>query len=72
MYNEFLTPIYLDYNVCYGMDVYVLCGSIFHVLFPLAHVKKSLIVMCNLNIFNMLCFRTCWSEMTKVGIYYKV
>ena len=41
------------------MDVYGPRGSIFHVLFPLAHVKKSLIAMCNVNIFNMLCFRTC-------------
>ena len=37
-------------------------------------LKKSLIAMCNVNIFNMLCLRTCGSEciMNKVVIYYNV
>ena len=45
MYNEFMKLLLLDYNVCLGW-MFVVCGSIFHVLVPLARVKKTRLLQC--------------------------
>ena len=69
MHNEFLKPLFLDYEVCLGWMFMFYLDLSFIYSSHLLTLKKSLIAMCNVNIFNMLCFRTCGSEckMTKVG-----